>query len=136
MREVLLIVTAVLMIGACATPQTRSEKYAVAFSGLSEKDKALVLDGKIREGLSDDGVLIALGKPSKIEESVYKGKKHTFWIYTRLVTYTVPGYHYAAYGCRDDVILSRVYSPHYVTRSEEDFEVMIEDGHVVGWRDL
>ncbi|MEM9445710.1 MAG: hypothetical protein AAGA18_10200 [Verrucomicrobiota bacterium] len=136
MRGLFVSVIALFLLSACATPLSRSEKYAEAFTGLSEGDKALVLEGKIREGLPADGVLIALGKPSKVNKGVRKGSEELYWVYSRLVTYTIPSHHYAHLGCRNDVILSRVYSPHFITRSEDEFEVILQGGHVIGWRDL
>ena len=49
-----------LLLGGCATPETRISENPGIFQGLSPSDRALVQRGEIRPGLSQGGVYLAL----------------------------------------------------------------------------
>ena len=56
-----------LLLVACApsTPQSRIEANPAAFAGLTERQKGMVQQGQIEEGMPPQAVFIAWGKPSR-----------------------------------------------------------------------
>jgi hypothetical protein len=76
-----------VLLSSCVshTPQSRIERNPQLFNALSAKDRQLVSQGLIREGLTKDGVFIAWGAPDtttvgrkgglEIEEWTYLGQR-------------------------------------------------------------
>ena len=55
----------VFFVAGCTTIDTRIAERREAFSRMSQRDQALVQQGTIREGMSQDAVYIAWGPPSQ-----------------------------------------------------------------------
>jgi hypothetical protein len=74
MKKIFALLSACLLIGACApsTPQSRIAAHPEKYSRLSAKHKALVDVGKIDRGMPKDAVLLAWGAP----ESRYEGHEN------------------------------------------------------------
>lgn len=70
-------------MSSCATTtiHDRIEKYPSVYNKLSLKDKRLVENSKIKEGMSRKAVYIAWGEPVSKKVGSYKGKKTETWIY-------------------------------------------------------
>ena len=68
----------------CATSniETRKRERAAGYATLSPEFKALVSDGQIRRGMSEDGVYIAWGKPAQILQLEDANGLSVTWIYT------------------------------------------------------
>lgn len=134
-----LLVAVVLagMLAGCSTPETRSKERSSAFEALNRDDQRLVLQGKIREGLGEDAVYVAMGHPSRRVKGQREGKQEISWIYSRLETRQV-----ASYSPR--VVVTRkgryyvhdVYEPVYDSYLVDAFEVTFRNGKVVGWKEL
>jgi hypothetical protein len=128
---------AFLAIVGCSTPETRSREKATSFEALKAEDQRLVLQGKIREGLNEDAVYVALGRPSRITRGQKEGKKEFSWIYSRLVTRTIPAYRPRVVRFRDGrSVIYDDYAPYYDSYLVDAFEVFFREGKVTGWKEL
>lgn len=134
-----LLALAALLLGAagCSTPLTRSQERASTFERLKPEDQRLLLQGKIREGLDEDAVYIALGKPSRVTRGQKEGRREFSWIYSRLETRTVLSYRPRVVHLQDGgAVVHYDAAPYYDTYSVDAFEVMFQDGKVIGWKEL
>lgn len=125
-------------VAGCSTPQSRAKERAVAFERLSEEDQKLVMAGRIREGLSEDAVYVALGRPTRVARGRVEGKDEVKWIYSRMETRTVPTYRTRVVRttARGAVVVYDDYVPYTDAYLVDAFEVVFRGGKVVGWREL
>lgn len=131
------LLIAPLILAACSTPQKRAEQNPEMFAALSQDEQRLVLEGRIREGMNQDAVFIALGRPSRETEARLGGRDHLNWIYSRIVSREIPNYSRRYYRGADGSIYSRCYyDPYYDSYIVDTFRVIFEDGKVVGWEEL
>jgi len=70
-----------LFLTSCSTTQSRIEERPQVYQGMSARDQALVGQGRIREGMSQDAVYIAWGEPSQRAEGRNRGSSVETWIY-------------------------------------------------------
>ena len=84
----------------CSTPRKRAHQHASAFHRLSPVDQVLVLHGRVRPGLSQDGVYIAWGEPDQktVNQGGKDGASTETWIYRQRVTITEPQNSYEYFG--------------------------------------
>ena len=94
-----LVAAAMLLLGSCETPQTRIAERPAVYNALSPSDQALVSEGKIREGMSQDAVYLAWGAPNQRGPGRHRGSSTETWIYfsTAAGDY-YPGYGYGGFG--------------------------------------
>ena len=132
-----LAIMSLVLVGACRSPQHRANKNPEAFAALREEWKALVLKGEIVEGMSAEGVLIAMGNPTWQNPSNFMGREVTGWVYTRIESYHVPNYEFSfAQDASGTVFINEHYLPMESVRRIPAIVVFIEDGVVLGWQDL
>jgi hypothetical protein len=135
--SVFLFAIAFIALSACSTPETRSKERATAFEKMSAEDQRMVLKGKIREGLDEDAVYVALGHPNRTTRGQKEGKREYSWIYARSETRVVDAYRPRLIRLHDGTaIIREEYSPIYDSYLVDSFEVMFREGKVVGWREL
>ena len=70
-----------LLLSGCETPQTRIEQRPDIYNALSPRDRDLVAQGKIREGMSQDAVYLAWGAPNQRGPGRHRGSSTETWIY-------------------------------------------------------
>lgn len=93
------LVSGALILGSCATPQTRISDHPDLYQSLSPRDQALVSQGQIRTRMSQTAVWLAWGSPDrKIIGNTGTGRRET-WIY---VSYAASSC-YPCYGPWDPV---------------------------------
>ena len=63
-------------------------------SRLSASDRALVLAGRVREGLTPEAAYIAYGRPDRIYRGTHRGKPAEAWVYTTREVRYGAGYGY------------------------------------------
>ena len=80
-----------VIISGCSTIESRKEERAQAFDLLTKEQQRIVMQGHITEGLSKDGVYIALGKPLRVRNEQMDGVSSESWVYGRMETYSSPG---------------------------------------------
>ena len=71
-----------LALSGCTTTQSRIAERPEAYNGLRPSDQALVAEGRIRPGLSQDAVYIAWGAPTYRGSGDGGGRTVETWIYT------------------------------------------------------
>ena len=70
-----------LLLGACASPQTRIDSSPDTFQALNAEQQALVKQGKIAIGFSEEAVKLALGEPDRVTQRTEEKGKSTIWRY-------------------------------------------------------
>ncbi|MEM6885305.1 MAG: hypothetical protein AAF571_09750 [Verrucomicrobiota bacterium] len=137
-RSVILIIFSVLFVFiGCTSPQKRAEENPEAFARLSKDQQRMVLEGRIEEGMNEDAVYIALGRPSKKRDMRIEGETINNWIYSRTVTEEIPAFRDRYYrGHNGRLYRSCYYDPYYRSYVVDTFRVMFKSGKVVGWEEL
>lgn len=77
-----------------SSPTGRIEKNPEIYNELSLREQELVSQGQIEEGMSPNGVFLALGSPDRRLEGSAEGKRTMRWDYTGLT----PVYRNSFYG--------------------------------------
>ena len=105
---VILCLLPALLFTACATnpAEQRVKKYPERYAGLSSRDKDLVLRGEVAEGMSQDAVFLAWGRPGRVMAGSRNGRGSERWAWFRsapVSAYSVgygwgPHPFYSAYG--------------------------------------
>lgn len=75
------VVLSGLVLTGCATIENRISEHPEIYNNLSPSDQALVRQGRIREGMTMDGVWVAWGSPEQKGFGRYHGKSSETWIY-------------------------------------------------------
>lgn len=77
-----LSLSALALLASCASPlEKRIERNPDLFSKLSPSDQLLVRQGRLREGMTQEAVFLAWGRPDGVAEGVQKGVKTEQWTY-------------------------------------------------------
>jgi len=137
MKHLLLCLLLVALLAGCSSVQSRIKSRPAAFGALSEKDRSLVSDGKIREGFSPDAVYLAWGREDEVVRGSAKGKPFETWVYVaydqqQISTFPIMPVRGRGYGRYDDY---PVYEPVYLTRRYPYRSVTFQGGRVVEWMD-
>lgn len=78
----LLAVGLLLGLCSCASPRERRiAKNPALYEGLSSSDKFLVSQGRIREGMTREGVFLAWGRADRVAEGRRNGRRLEKWSY-------------------------------------------------------
>ena len=77
-----LLLAAAAFLPGCSTTDSRAQQNPQIMSRLSANDRALVLSGRVREGLSPEAAYIAYGRPDRIYRGTLRGQPHESWVYT------------------------------------------------------
>jgi hypothetical protein len=81
------VLTGMLILNSCSTPQTRVSEHPDLYQSLSHRDQALVSQGQIRIGMSRTAVWLAWGTTDqKIIGNMGGGPTET-WVYVYYATY-------------------------------------------------
>src|SRR5213080_854306 len=93
------LATSALILTSCETTQDRISKNPEIYQRLSARDQALVSQGQIRAGMSQNAVWLAWGSPDRKIVGNMRGRPTETWMY---VNYTTAPYGYGyPYGpCR------------------------------------
>ncbi len=85
MKSLPLALTAALaamcFAGCASTPHTRIEKFPAAYAALSPAHKTAVLQRRVEEGMTRDGVFFAWGPPARVTQGSEAGKAVEQWEY-------------------------------------------------------
>jgi hypothetical protein len=79
-----------LFLTSCATTESRISQHPEKYQRLSPSDQALVTEGRIRNGMSQDAVYLAWGGPDQRIEGRVQGKPSDTWIYVGTSYYPYP----------------------------------------------
>ena len=82
MNRLLLAALSVLLLSSCAaTVERRIEKNPALFAALSPEDQQLVREGRFREGMTQEAVFLAAGRPGRVMTGPKDGKDFERWSY-------------------------------------------------------
>jgi hypothetical protein len=88
-----------IILTSCSTTETRISNHPEIYQSLSPRDQALVSQGQIRTGMSENAVWLAWGSPEQRAVGNMRGRPTETWVY---ITYTTGpygyGYPYRPYG--------------------------------------
>jgi hypothetical protein len=129
----------VLLLAGCATTTIEDRKIerAGVYGALSVAQKALIDEGEIEAGISEDAVYIAWGKPDQVLQSGDKSGRTTRWIYEGTTADT--HYFWEAYvitrsdGSR---VLDRRMVPRTEFREYVSAELIFREGKLESWKTL
>jgi hypothetical protein len=79
----------------CSTISSRIDENRATFEHLSQRDQALVREGRIRGGMSQEAVYLAWGRPQQKAVGAIHNVPTETWVYT--IATTVPGYGYGGF---------------------------------------
>ena len=85
------IAASALVLAGCSTTETRISGHPEIYQTLSPRDQALVSQGQIRAGMSQNAVWLAWGSPDRKIVGNMRGRPTETWIY---VNYTTAPYGY------------------------------------------
>jgi outer membrane protein assembly factor BamE (lipoprotein component of BamABCDE complex) len=116
----------VLVLVGCATSsvETRRKERQAVYDTLPPDQKALVDQGELKVGMSEDVVYIALGKPNEILKSGDQNGEATTWIY------------YGSYMQGYPVWWRRNFTYAYNPQDYVKAELIFVKGKLVSWRTL
>lgn len=103
MRSFLSLLTgslAAFLLASCATnpAEQRAKKYPERFAGLSERERDLVLRGEVSEGMSQDAVFLAWGRPGRVMSGSRNGRGSERWAWFRSAPVSNYSIGYGAFG--------------------------------------
>ncbi|MDQ2660099.1 MAG: hypothetical protein M3Y03_06735 [Verrucomicrobiota bacterium] len=70
-----------LFLAGCSTTESRIAEKSAAFQQMSQRDQALITQGRIRNGMSQEAVYIAWGAPNQTAEGRHRRSSVETWIY-------------------------------------------------------
>jgi len=76
------IATGTLFLSSCSTVSSRIDAHHTSFDQLSPADRALVSQGKITGGMSQEAVYIAWGEPQQKAPGMVRNVATETWVYT------------------------------------------------------
>lgn len=136
-----LLMFAVIQFTGCtvANPQTRAQQNPALLEQLSAADRELVLKGTISEGMTQNAVYLAWGKPDSVTTGRDRGRTTETWRYATLrPVYYGGGFGYGMgfyggrpYGRHFYPHLDMSLTPQYV--SVTSAVVRFRGGRVVAW---
>lgn len=92
------VAASAIILTSCATTESRISEHPDIFNSLSPNDRALVSQGKIRSGMSENAVWLAWGSPEQKAVGNMRGKPTETWIYVQSTTAPYGSAHYPYYG--------------------------------------
>src|SRR6266568_5326843 len=86
------IAASALTLAGCSTTETRISGHPEIYQTLSSRDQALVSQGQIRSGMSQNAVWLAWGSPDRKIVGNMRGRPTETWMYVNYATYPYPYY--------------------------------------------
>jgi hypothetical protein len=86
------IAASAFIFASCSTTETRISGHPEIYQTLSPNDQALVSQGKIRSGMSQNAVWLAWGSPDRKIAGNMRGRSTETWVYVNYTTYPYPYY--------------------------------------------
>lgn len=135
----LLALAGALALAGCSTPSTvesRRDERAAAYVALSAEDQALVNEGQIKVGMSEDAVYIAWGEPAQRLVSEDASGRVITWLYHGTTTDEYTTWRYYSVPGPNGAYLSRRLDRDFDSREYVSAELVFRDGALQNWRTL
>ena len=128
--------------------ERRVEKNPALFDRLNEMERAAVLRGEVKEGMSRDAVYLAWGSPGRVVSGSREGKEQEKWAYfvaapvqTTSLSYGAHPAHpfYSSYGTHPQYGYGNSHGPGWGVDTGVDYlpqigsSVEFIDGRVIAW---
>lgn len=138
MNRVFAILAAALLAAGCqtSTVESRRAERSAAYAALSPELKALVDQGQIRVGMSEDAVFIAWGPPSQVIESESAGGRATTWLYHSTYMQETRYWAYREVYRGNQQFLERYLERDYDPQDYVKAEIIFANGAVKEWKTL
>src|SRR5947207_6430085 len=81
------IAASALTLVSCSTTETRISGHPEIYQSLSSRDQALVSQGQIRAGISQNEVNLAWGSPTRKIMAILPAAPREIWIYVHKPTF-------------------------------------------------
>jgi len=104
--QIAFVLAVAIGLTSCATPvERRIASNPELYNKLTDSDKVLVNQGRIRDGMTKESVFLSWGRPDQVAEGSQKGSKVEKWtyvgtqpVYTETFGLGWGGYGYGRYG--------------------------------------
>lgn len=140
-----LVLTAALLVSGCASPVAtdpkeiarRRAERATAYAALAPEQQALVDQGQIRVGMSQDAVFIAWGKSAQVLRSGDASGEVTTWLYEGTTTDNYLTWNFREVTRRDGTTyLDRFMDRDFNIRTYISAELTFRGGMLASWKML
>jgi len=129
----MLLLFCLFVFTGCSTVSSRIAANPAAYNQLSPADQALVRQGRIREGMGQEPVFLAWGKPDTTSEGSALGHSYENWAYLAYTTYPWPNYGFGPGWFRGDWGYYPFYELNYPTWGYPYKTATFVRGKVVAW---
>ena len=128
----------IFALAGCSTVESRIKERPEVFNNLPEKQKTLVTQGEVTEGMRPDAVYLAWGRPDQVISGSERKQPIEEWIYEANRTEVVSSYRpvpifYGRHG-RFYVGWDYVFDPVIISQPYPYKSIRFENGRAVAWR--
>lgn len=135
--NVVILVTGLLAAGCqTSTIESRRAERAAAYAALPADIQAMVNQGQIQVGMTEDAVYIAWGAPSEIVQAETRAGRTTTWLYHSTWMEETRYWAYREVWRGNQLFLERYLERDYDPRHYVKAEIVFEKGRVKEWRTL
>lgn len=132
-----LLAGALVLVGCkTSTVETRRTERSTAYNALPPDQRALVDQGQIKVGMSEDAVYIAWGKAAQVVSSEDQKGRTTTWLYHGTWLEENRYWSYREVSRDGRVYLERYLDRDYNSRDYISAEIVFKNGTVASWRTL
>lgn len=78
----LAVLTALVLLAGCATPQTRIAANRALYDSLQAEDQRLIQEGRVAVGFTPEMVKLAVGEPDRVYTRTDASGRSETWAYT------------------------------------------------------
>jgi hypothetical protein len=134
----ILALLALVVLSGCSTVESRIKERPEVYNNLPQKQKTLVAQGEVTEGMSPAAVYLAWGNPDQVITGSERRRPVEEWVYEATRSQLIADYrpspifygrHGRYYGGWD-----YIFEPIVVTQSYPYKSIRFEDGRAVAWR--
>lgn len=134
------LVAFLVVAAGCATPSTvasRQQERAAAYAALPAEIRAIVDEGRLKVGMSEDAVYIAWGKPAQKLQSGDASGEQVLWLYQGTTSDTYLNWRYQTMLRPDgSTFLDRTLDRNLDVREYVSAELTFQNGLLKSWRTL
>lgn len=119
-----------------STVASRRKERTAAYTALLPEDRALVDQGQIKIGMTEDAVYIAWGKPQEVLQSEDARGRQVVWLYHGNYAEEQSYWNYRVVNAGGQQYLERFLDRDFDFRTYVSSEIVFEGGRIKSWRTL